>query len=82
MKLIIRGEVTPTERIAINAALEAHKELKKYDKVTNEISTKTLLKHLPEFTKYLPSDKKLKYTPNMWLNHYVMTIDKEINGGS
>ncbi|QXB91339.1 DUF4060 family protein [Providencia rettgeri] len=26
MKLIIRGEVTPTERIAINAALEAHKQ--------------------------------------------------------
>ncbi|UPS64172.1 DUF4060 family protein [Providencia rettgeri] len=26
MKLIIRGEVTPTERIAINAALEAHKK--------------------------------------------------------
>lgn len=42
----------------------------------------TLLKHLPEFTKYLPSDKKQKYTPNMWLNHYVMTIDKEINSGS
>ncbi|EJD6083647.1 DUF4060 family protein [Providencia rettgeri] len=30
MKLIIRGEVTPTERIAINAALEAHKN--KYTK--------------------------------------------------
>lgn len=27
MKLIIRGEVTPAERIAINAALEAHKRI-------------------------------------------------------
>ena len=61
-------------------ARKCHKELKKHDKITNEISTKTLLKHLPEFTKYLPSDKKQKYTPNMWPNHYVMTIDKEING--
>lgn len=61
---------------------KCHTELKKYDKITNEISTKTLLKHLPEFTKYLPPDKKIKYTPNMWLNHYVMTIDKEINSGS
>lgn len=26
MKLIIRGEVTPTEMMAINAALEAHKK--------------------------------------------------------
>ena len=29
MRLIIRGEVTPIERIAINEALEAHK--KKYN---------------------------------------------------
>ncbi len=63
------------------AARKCHKELKKHDKINNEISTRTLLKHLPEFTKYLPSDKKQKYTPNMWLNHYVMTIDKEINSG-
>lgn len=63
-------------------ARECHKELKKYDKLTNEISTRTLLKHLPEFTKYLPYDKKLKYTLNMWLNHYVMTIDKEINNAN
>lgn len=62
-------------------ARKYHKELKKHDKLTNEISTQTLLKHLPEFTKYLPSDKKLKYTPNMWLNHYIMTIDREINNG-
>lgn len=39
-------------------ARKCHTELKNYDKITNEISTKTLLKHLPEFTKYLPSDKK------------------------
>ena len=30
MRLIIRGEVTPIERIAINEALEAHK--KKYNR--------------------------------------------------
>ncbi len=63
-------------------ARKCYKELKNYDKITNEISTRTLLKHLPEFTKYLPSDKKLKYTPNMWLNYYVRRIDKEINCGS
>lgn len=63
-------------------ARKCHEELKNYDKITNDISAKTLLKHLPEFTNLLPPDKKLKYTPNMWLNHYVMTIDKEMNSGS
>lgn len=38
MRLIIRGEVTPTERIAINEALEAHK--KKYNRTGIIVSHK------------------------------------------
>lgn len=38
MRLIIRGEVTPIERIAINEALEAHK--KKYNRTGIIVSHK------------------------------------------
>ncbi|WYX00590.1 DUF4060 family protein [Proteus vulgaris] len=38
MRLIIRGEVTPTERIAINETLEAHK--KKYNRTGIIVSHK------------------------------------------
>ncbi|VEB72465.1 Uncharacterised protein [Providencia rustigianii] len=62
-----------------SVAKRCHTELKKYDKLTTELSKQTISKYLPEFTNLLPPDKKRKYTPNMWFNHYVMTIDKEIN---
>ncbi|MCW2256275.1 hypothetical protein M2263_002366 [Providencia alcalifaciens] len=64
-----------------NAARKCHTELKKYDKLTDDITKKILSKHLPEFERALTPEKKLKYTPNMWLNHYVRTIDKEMNNG-
>lgn len=60
-------------------ARKCHKELKKYKKLTDQLSKQILSKHIPEFEKAMLPDMKLKYTPNMWLNYYVMKLDKEIN---
>lgn len=62
-------------------ARKCHKELKKYEKITDTITKQVLIKHLPEFESILPLDKKQRYTPNMWLNLYVKNLDKEINNG-
>ncbi|WP_311746408.1 DUF4060 family protein [Proteus penneri] len=43
MRLIIRGEVTPIERIAINEALEAHK--KKYNRTKKPRNTQRQTNH-------------------------------------
>ena len=65
-----------------STARKCHEELKKHSKLNDDITKKILNKHLPDFERALTPAKKLKYTPNMWLNYYVMTIDKEINSGS
>ncbi len=62
-------------------ARECRDKLKQLKKLSDKQSTAILKSYLPTFTLTLTKEHLAKCPAHMWLNYYVMKLDKEINNG-
>ncbi|WP_265495011.1 hypothetical protein [Providencia heimbachae] len=63
-------------------ARDCRDKLKQIKKPNDKQSTAILRQYLPTFSLTLTKEHLAKCPANMWLNYYVMKLDKEINSGS
>lgn len=60
-------------------ARECRDKLKQLKKLSDKQSAAILKDYLPTFTLTLTKEHLAKCPANMWLNYYVMRLDKEMN---